>query len=883
MGLQAILDLKEFRTGAQQYKQLVAETDKITADSAKKTEAAAQDMSAAWDSYWKKTDQASLKAADSVKKGADEAAKGAAKVDKSLVKMIKSAAAAVLAFMALRKAMSYLKDATLLAARVETLGVSLAVVGRNAGYSTEQLAKFEAGVKAQGITTQNARQALLMMGQAQIDFTHATDLARIAQDAAVIANTNSSDAFQRLTWAISTGSILMTRRLGLQVSFEKAYERMAIQLDKTTSELTESERVQARVNAIIYAGTQIAGTYEAAMDTAGKKMSSLVRLFEEAALAIGKVGLGAFGEGIDEITRLIKDFNEWAEESEEELGDLSNAVEMLVDQFTDLVELPTENLTDFVENLTTMASLLAVGIEQIKMWRSELEETFGVLTKIQRWIPPMWPARLAEGFGILIGKATELRKADEDLFKTQKQLAKEREEALEKNTEAEERAVQERADAAQEARDELDKQVEDEEDLLSKQAKTLTDFLNRMAEVREDYHRKLKDLETKSARRRERDLAKHTVAIEKQIRKGLKALEKITKNYYKKRDKLIADYEKRVAKAQAKTDESNKKARDNYEMEERHRRERFNLDMLQSERRYQFARANLVAEGDTLAIEQLDARYKLEQQEAKENEALRRKQAEEAHAARIEEAKEIAKIQAEAIAEELAEALAELQESYRDQMAERREADRDRLREMEQAFQEQQRLRGEDDELARQKAEEDYQRQLRDLGSNLAAQEEIQQLGAQNVERILDLYYGEGGISDLVMEGWHERENIRIATTATLLELLGQKANEAVVDMKTAEAAMESARPWTWGGMGWTGVTMDEGGVVAGPATVQVGAGIVEAFTPIARMGGAMDLSWTGDPIQVAGLEGAAPGDASEFVRSLTREITRKLKIRRRN
>ncbi len=58
-----------------------------------------------------------------------------------------------------------------------------------------------------------------------------------------------------------------------------------------------------------------------------------------------------------------------------------------------------------------------------------------------------------------------------------------------------------------------------------------------------------------------------------------------------------------------------------------HVRQRFNLSQIQSERIYQYTRYKLVAEGDVLAIEDLDERHELEQEAAEENFDLQQQQA----------------------------------------------------------------------------------------------------------------------------------------------------------------------------------------------------------------------------------------------------------------
>jgi hypothetical protein len=185
----------------------------------------------------------------------------------------------------------------------------LETVGHTAGYSSAQIAQFKTDVEEVNITARATRQALVQMAQANIDFAHATDLARLAQDAAVIAQINSSEAFTRLITVVQRGSPVMARTMGLTVDFQGAYKRLAEELGKTTLELTAQEKMQARLNEVMAQGVSIAGTYDAAMGNVGKNMYSLSRHFEEAQVSLGEVWLPAMNAAVMATTNVLKAFN----------------------------------------------------------------------------------------------------------------------------------------------------------------------------------------------------------------------------------------------------------------------------------------------------------------------------------------------------------------------------------------------------------------------------------------------------------------------------------------------------------------------------------------------------------------------------------------------
>lgn len=200
-------------------------------------------------------------------------------------------------------------SSALLSARAQELGVVLGVLGKNVGYTDIQLDGIRGRVEDLGITSIASSQSLVRMIQANIDLASATDLARLAQDAAVIGQMDSSAAFERLIMVIQRGSPLMARRLGLNVSFNDAYKEQAALLGIATGELTEKQKVMARVNAVMEAGTRITGAYEAAMTTSAKMLRSMSRLWVEARIALGDGLLPVMEEAVSTSTYLLESFN----------------------------------------------------------------------------------------------------------------------------------------------------------------------------------------------------------------------------------------------------------------------------------------------------------------------------------------------------------------------------------------------------------------------------------------------------------------------------------------------------------------------------------------------------------------------------------------------
>lgn len=219
------------------------------------------------------------------------------------------------AFGALKLA-DFIKDSALAAARFETLGVVMEVVGRNAGIAKATMDATATSLQKQGIAMVESRDATVKLTQAGIDLARATELGRIAQDAAVIGQMNSSQAFMHMVTAIQSAQPEMLRTIGMNVSFEDSYKQLAAQTNKSSEALTEQEKMLARVGAVMESGKRIAGTYEAAMGTAGKQISSFTRYMED----LKTVGGEALQEGLSDsvvlATQKIKEFTEYLKTGE---------------------------------------------------------------------------------------------------------------------------------------------------------------------------------------------------------------------------------------------------------------------------------------------------------------------------------------------------------------------------------------------------------------------------------------------------------------------------------------------------------------------------------------------------------------------------------------
>ena len=198
------------------------------------------------------------------------------------------------------------KESTMLAARFETMGIVMNVAGNNAGYTRTEMAELEKQMQKTGISMIGSREVLTSLATANINLADSTKLARAAQDLAVVGNINSTEALSRMVNGIKSGEVEVLKTLGLNVSFEASYKKMAATLGITTDALTEQQKVMARTNIVLDESIRYSGIYEESMTAAGKAMGSMSRLWEDFKVRAGDSFLPTLAAAVFNLTDGLK-------------------------------------------------------------------------------------------------------------------------------------------------------------------------------------------------------------------------------------------------------------------------------------------------------------------------------------------------------------------------------------------------------------------------------------------------------------------------------------------------------------------------------------------------------------------------------------------------
>ena len=210
----------------------------------------------------------------------------------------------------------FIKDSTILAARVENMGTVLKNVGSLAGYTAGGINQISNQVQALNITVRQAREGLAFLAQGEIDLAQAGQLVRVAQDAAVIAGINSSEAFERLTIAVQRTNSWMLRNLGIMVNLNNIYRDYAISNGRMTNTLSTYEKQQLLINEVLRKGAAFAGTYEAALGDVHKQWTSMERVAEEAQRAFGEQFIPIFEDLVAWTTKFLESSREMSSEAQ---------------------------------------------------------------------------------------------------------------------------------------------------------------------------------------------------------------------------------------------------------------------------------------------------------------------------------------------------------------------------------------------------------------------------------------------------------------------------------------------------------------------------------------------------------------------------------------
>jgi phage-related protein len=284
------------------------------------------------------------------------------------------------------------------AARVDELDVSMNAVGKATGLGYQAIKDAALATKDMGIEMETASQSAIKFAQNNLDLTYASQLARAAQDLAVISGKNSTDTFNMLTHAVITGRSEVLKSVGIQKSAGQMYESFARSLGISASALTYQQKQQAVATGALAEAAKVAGVYEAAMDSPGKVLRSFARIHNEIQVAVGGVLLKAFGPMIKSLYDLEKNISKAFTKSEK----FKNVLEALQMVFVKL----TAPITAFVTKLGDAIKKFTEATTPVDKLDGALKGSQASITAMAEKFEMLLPviASVGAAFGVLAGK-----------------------------------------------------------------------------------------------------------------------------------------------------------------------------------------------------------------------------------------------------------------------------------------------------------------------------------------------------------------------------------------------------------------------------------------------------------------------------------------------
>jgi hypothetical protein len=271
------------------------------------------------------------------------------------------------------------------AARIEELDYAMDAIGKSTGLGYQAIKDTALAIKAEGIEMEIASKTAIKFAQNHLDMSKAALLASAAQDFAIVGAKNSSETYDMLTHAVITGRSEVLKSVGIQKSAGQMYEAYAKTLGKSAAALTYQEKQQAVLTGALEEAKNVAGAYEAAMQSPGKVLRSFARMSNEIQVSLGNMLLKGVGPVIFHLYELTKSFAKALENS--------LAFKIAIEAVKQVVIKFTAPIVSFLKHMKTMVD----GMTKVTVAAGEVKSNFdpvgdavkNLATKIEFVLPAL--------------------------------------------------------------------------------------------------------------------------------------------------------------------------------------------------------------------------------------------------------------------------------------------------------------------------------------------------------------------------------------------------------------------------------------------------------------------------------------------------------------
>jgi phage-related protein len=284
------------------------------------------------------------------------------------------------------------------AARVDELDVSMNAVGKATGLGYQAIRDAAIATKDMGIEMEIAQQSAIKFAQNNLKLSYASELARAAQDLAVVSGKNSTETFNMLTHAVITGRSEVLKSVGIQKSAGQMYESFAKSIGKSANALTYQEKQTAVATGALKEAAKVAGVYEAAMDSPGKVLRSFKRITNEIQVALGSVLLKGFGPMIKALYDVYKNISK-ALTNSETFKNVMSALGMVITKLSAPVTAFLTYISDLIKKFTEAK-------EPVETLDGALKSSQTTITSMAEKFEMLLPvlASVGSAFAVMAGK-----------------------------------------------------------------------------------------------------------------------------------------------------------------------------------------------------------------------------------------------------------------------------------------------------------------------------------------------------------------------------------------------------------------------------------------------------------------------------------------------
>jgi len=289
-------------------------------------------------------------------------------------------------------------QAFMAAARVDELDVSMNAVGKATGLGYQAIRDAAIATKDMGIEMEIAQQSAIKFAQNNLKLSYASELARAAQDLAVVSGKNSTETFNMLTHAVITGRSEVLKSVGIQKSAGQMYETFARSIGKSANALTYQEKQTAVATGALKEAAKVAGVYEAAMDSPGKVLRSFKRITNEIQVAIGGVLLKGLGPMIKAFYDVYKNISK-ALTNSETFKNVMSALGMVIIKLT-------APITAFLTKIGDMIKKFTEAKPPVEQLDGALKSSQATITSMAEKFEMLLPvlASVGSAFAVMAGK-----------------------------------------------------------------------------------------------------------------------------------------------------------------------------------------------------------------------------------------------------------------------------------------------------------------------------------------------------------------------------------------------------------------------------------------------------------------------------------------------